>query len=249
LTPLRVTARMAAPVCYYGDGMHLDGIVALGYWRLMDPEKRALIPPLSRPWALDFELPLERWTADAVLPTSADERLFAEPPEKNDTLKGQVWGWKASAVCAEWLRESLMMTRKRPAVAEMARYSRPGPRAKSDKVLIASGRFKAWNKPYPTRLALKLVWYCVGDPNELRRCLDEVTHLGKLGSAGLGRILEWTVEECDEDYSVDRGGQLMRTMPLSHGGLIPTTAPIRPPYHHPSRRVPAVMPAFEELRP
>lgn len=248
MTPLRVSARLGAPIVYFGDGLYLDSLVALACYRDMEPEEQRALPPLQSAWADDFELPLQRWAVEASAPIYVDDRLFEETPEIIEGTKhGRIWGWRSSAVCAKWLQQGTHTVRKRTALKELSRYS-----PAAGRVQTASGRFKSWQKPYPTRFACELVWYCVGELAELERLLSaHVTHIGKLGGAGLGRVLEWAVEPIPDDYSLMRGEQLMRVMPFGYdavGGIV-CTETIRPPYHHRSREVPARRPDYEELRP
>ena len=218
-TPLRITASLAEPFIYYGDGMHLDGLVALGFFRAMPREEQEALPPISSDDPTDFPLPLDRWEY------------------------GGAWGWKASAVHCTVLRASVYEVRKKTAVAQMARYT------SSPSVEISGGHFKSTNVPFPQAFAHTLTWYAVGDLLEVGRLLALVHGVGKLCKGGCGRVIRWAVEEWPEDWSLLRGGALTRRMPWGFAPGIRRHGAIRTPYHHRSRVVDACEPVFSELRP
>lgn len=235
MIPLRITATMREPVVYAGDGMHLDGIVAFGVFRSLSRSESQALPPISGPWAQDLDLPLAKWTAEST-------GHQAHPNMLDDD--GKIWGWCASAVHAEWLESHRHHVRKMPDTGAMATW------AKDKSVNTAGGQLKACNIPYAARSAHRLVWYCVGDASALRLVLGHVRSVGKLGNHGMGRVMDWAVEECGEDWSVERDGELTRRMPASYRPtVVPRLLSVRAPYHHPSRVVPAVAPIYDRLRP
>lgn len=241
MIPVRVVAQMVEPVVYSGDGLHLDGPVAYGYVRGMSPRARRRMPPISDPWALDFRLPLGRWSRSVALPTTTDERLCERgtvETGEDGTRTGRVWGWACSAAHADWALRGTAYVRKRPATEEATRWS-------SDRTWnTGSGRSKARNVPYPTATAREVHWYALGDPGALRDLLTfHVRAVGKLTNHGWGRVRRWTVEPFDgpwEDRRFPVGGG--ETTGLAMAG-------IRAPYHHPSRRLPCVELDWMGLRP
>jgi CRISPR type IV-associated protein Csf3 len=248
MRPLRVRARMETPVVTFGDGLHLDGVVAWGRYLQMPPAERDALPSLGEAWADDFDLPLARWECEAVYERGAapDDRLFVERPDRDlFAVRGRVWGWRASAVHARWLTSGVYEMRKPCVVAAVSRWG-----TGTSKLQVSSGRYKSWNRTYPTRFALVLEWYCVGDAAALRELLAKVWGVGKLCQHGLGKVLEWTVEESESDWSCERDGAITRVLPSlwCARGYLRRTA-IRPPYHHVSRRVLAKIPDYEGLQP
>lgn len=228
MRPLRITADLTEPVLYSDDGMHLDGLLAFGAFMSLPPEERATWPALElTDWARDIDLPLERWAVEQG--GAYDERLA--------DWHGLVWGWAASAVTGEIAARRVAEVRKRPVIAEFARYT-------TDKsVLITGGPHKAWDLKFPTILAPRLVWYADGDPDEIRRLLGHVPALGKKRNHGHGTVREWRVEPWSESWSIERDGMLMRRMPHAwRPSLPPGRGAIRPPYHHRSRTCPSVGP-------
>lgn len=78
------------------------------------------------------------------------------------------------------------------------------------KVVTRQGRYKSYHMPIFYRSALWIDWYCVGCIDSLRLLLPIVTHIGKKGSQGWGRVRKWVIEPWPEDWSVWCDGQLMR---------------------------------------
>lgn len=237
MKPLRIVAKMAEPVVYWGDGIHLDGILAAAAYRDLPGSVRDGLPSIQSAWAEDFDLPLARWACAANLPPTTDPRLLDS--------EGRLWGWRASAVHAVWLLEGGHEVRKKPAIDEMVLWGR------DNSVLVAGGPYKAKNNTYPARQAGELVWWVVGDRAEVLRLLRcHITHIGKFANHGAGRVLEWSVEPAAEDRSVEHAGLLRRNMPAAWSGRgVHTVGGIRAPYHHLSRRVDIRSPLLEELTP
>jgi CRISPR type IV-associated protein Csf3 len=236
MIPLKITARMAEHVAGWDDGIHLDGILSFGAYRDLTAEQRLALPDITTPWAVDFDLPLERWT-ESVEGVRCHENLFIEPPmvDREGRSSGGVWGWKASAAHADWKVAGLHNVRKRPDVGRMVRYTN------SPSVNLKGGQFKSQDLPYPTRFAAEIVWYALGDLAMVRRLLARVISIGKLSNHGLGRVLEWTVEP-----HWDHDAWTARVMPDMSSGVM---ASIRAPYHHPSRRIQCAVPVYRDLTP
>lgn len=108
-------------------------------------------------------------------------------------------------------------------------------------VLVASGRYKGYNMPVFVRHALCVRWYAVGSIERVRELLGGVTHIGKKGAQGWGRVNGWEVEPWEHDWSVWRGQQLMRAIPAAGGTLYG----VRPPYWRASHQTPCRLPAVE----
>jgi len=81
------------------------------------------------------------------------------------------------------------------------------------KVIIEQGRYKAYFMPVFYRAALWVEWYCVGDKTEIEYLLSTVTHIGKKGVQGWGRVMHWEIVPCEADWSIWRDGRLMRGVP------------------------------------
>jgi len=82
------------------------------------------------------------------------------------------------------------------------------------KVIIEQGKYKAYHMPIFYRVASWIEWYCFGDKKEIEALLSTVTHIGKKGAQGWGRVIRWQIEPCAEDWSVWWNGKLMRGIPL-----------------------------------
>lgn len=224
MTPLKITAKMAEPIIDYGDGIHLDGLLAYGRFR--ERERESLNDDLPDPnhcdWPIDFDLPLARW--HVPLAGQCHARLLED---------GRLWGWRASdAVWPDDTIEGSVALRKMTDQDQMVRHT------DASKLSVSTGTLKNKDKRYPTRLAHNLVWYAVGQLDRVRALLKEVTHIGKLHGHGQGRVQQWSVEEVGEDWSLLRDGALMRRLPASVGGADrpPIRGTIRAPYWHKSRQ-------------
>lgn len=115
------------------------------------------------------------------------------------------------------------------------------------KVLIEQGKYKAYHMPIFYRAALWIEWYCIGDKQEIEHLLSTVTHVGKKGSQGWGRVSRWEIESISEDWSVWRDGQLMRGIPpddlLDNKPFNLLFYGIRPSYWKKENQMPLAMPS------
>lgn len=82
------------------------------------------------------------------------------------------------------------------------------------KIVVEQGKYKAYHMPVFYRVALWLEWYCVGDKTEITHLLSTVTHIGKKGAQGWGRVADWSIKSWQKDWSVWRDGKLMRGVPV-----------------------------------
>jgi CRISPR type IV-associated protein Csf3 len=105
-------------------------------------------------------------------------------------------------------------------------------------VTTAEGKYKGYQMPIFTRHALHVHWYAVGNLERVADLLCDVTHIGKKGAQGYGRVNGWAVEPWPEDWSVRRNGQLTRAIPAQQGTLYG----VRPPYWKPGNQCACVMP-------
>lgn len=116
------------------------------------------------------------------------------------------------------------------------------------KIDSQKGEFKAYRMPQIIRVISDIEFYCVGDPNEIKRYLSWVTNIGKKGSQGYGYVKEWVIEEIDGDYSDYGPYGIMRTKPFT--GELPNDGQtyqikkmrLKPPYHLHVDRVPCIIP-------
>lgn len=228
--PVRVRAKMAEPLVYYGDGLHLDGLMAWAAWQRARESKRCRaeigpLPPIE-PVPVDYGLPLAVWTQEG----HAD----VHPSLRN--ASGDVWGWCCSAVQAQWAMHGTLAIRKKPAVDSMIQHS------KDAVVQSSAGRFKAHDLKLPTRMASVLEWWCLGCEMEIRELVCRVTHIGRKKGLGNGRVLEWEVGPMPDDWSLERDEQTTRVMPAFPDETPEIRAAIRAPYWHQTRMAPAMRP-------
>lgn len=142
------------------------------------------------------------------------------------------WFYACSFAQAEWLAEGRDHWNKRFDTGLAALVDFQGRRGK---VLVEQGEYRAYHHPVSYRVARAITWYCVGDRREITALLATATHLGKKTSQGWGRVMAWRVEPWPEDWSVWRGDQLMRAVPVEQAeGRGPVTVGhygIRPSYY------------------
>jgi len=233
MTPVRVTAHMAEPVVCYGDGRHLDGLLAWCLFRRESRRGREFGDPSQMDWPEDLDLPLATWTAP--FDSQGHPNLLDE--------QGQIWGWCASD--ARWgdYIESSYALRKMPDADDFVRHTDSGT------YKYTTGVLKPKDKTYPVRFIHEIDWYALGDRGAIEGLLREMTHLGKLSGLGMGRIQSWTVERFDDDRSVVHDGTLMRRVPASWADAdrAPSRGTVRPPYWHPSRELEACYPSGTEV--
>jgi CRISPR type IV-associated protein Csf3 len=101
--------------------------------------------------------------------------------------------------------------------------------------------FKSYDMPVVLRSTRELVFYARGVGEEIERLLKTyLTHMGKKGSQGYGRIRSVAVRPCAEDWSVWRDGKPMRAIPLEMAGETEGLRQIfcgyRPPYYLPEHQ-------------
>lgn len=146
------------------------------------------------------------------------------PLERREAHGG--WWWAASFACGRPVREQKAYWHKRLDQAAAERCVDFGGRR--GKVDVGAGPFKGYRMPLTVFLVPELVWYVVGDGEEIRRLLGAVTAIGKKPSQGYGRVREWIVEPWPEDLSD------LRPIPDPGGDGI---WGVRPPYWEPRNQV------------
>ena len=208
---MRVKAIMDEPIIYYDDGMHLDGILSYAAYREYITNDNPPLPPNNGPWAIDFDLPLEKWFRSLPIGSKVDFRLLEG---------GKVWGWYASKVIVNLVHYNKMEYRKRPPMNYMRYYTN------SKNHNVGAGPLKAFNVSFPTMISRELHWFAKGDIESVRRLLNLVSNIGKKSTTGMGSVESWHVDECDPC-------PIYRRLPIEDG----TPRSIRPPYHHISRHV------------
>jgi hypothetical protein len=243
MTPFVVMARLAEPIVTYGDGLHLDGPLAFACYQDLTTEQKRTIPPIEEPWAIDFDLPIEKWNGPCELFANTDPRLTTDGvigPDEDGVLVGNVWGWKCSAaipVGEVW--NTTHDHRRRPAFDEMVLWSN------AKRAEMGGGPRAARNLKFPAIVTNRLIWFGVGDLDRAIYLLQRhVPAIGKLARSGSGRVLEWSIEKTDRDRSmIGEHGQTMRRLPARMFPDKPfSEGSIRAPYHHRSRWVNTVAP-------
>lgn len=86
-------------------------------------------------------------------------------------------------------------------------------------VNVQSARYRAYHMPVYYKVTDKVSWYCVGDAEIIRYLLSTVTHVGKKGVQGWGRVIRFDVEEIESDWSECKDGIPTRALPASKDDL------------------------------
>jgi len=117
------------------------------------------------------------------------------------------------------------------------------------KVIIEQGQYKAYHMPVFYYAAQQVEWYCIGDKAEIEYLLSTVTHIGKKGSQGWGRVSRWQIKPWGEDWSVWRDEKLTRGIPAEDWQIVKSGEPfnlmhygIRPSYYRHTNQMPLVKP-------
>lgn len=197
-----VTAHLTTPVIGLDEQpLHLDAPVSWGaYQAYLATHGHGTLPPMTDEHAVDFALPLATWT------------------------EGGTWGWACSRGQYDPVAWSTTAMRRRPATAEMARYSRDA------KHHLSAGPMKARDVPLPATLTGTVTWHALAHPGELRELLDRVWAIGRHGRHGHGRVTRWEITT-----GSGRDAWKDRVMPHPDGAV----QGVRAPYHHPTRKVAA----------
>lgn len=113
------------------------------------------------------------------------------------------------------------------------------------RVQIGRGLYRAYHMPVYYRSALWIDWFCCGEREQIAALLAPVTHIGKKRAQGWGRVMRWEIEAVAEDWSVWKGGALMRTLPVFAADGLPNRQAwygLRPPYYVASNQTLVWMP-------
>lgn len=97
--------------------------------------------------------------------------------------------------------------------------------AKARRVDVSAGIDKSYRIPLPTMHVERdeVVWWCIGDREQIVDLLAGVAYLGKKRAVGLGRVERWEVGACepwDAGFPVVRDGRPLRPLPPSWPGLV-----------------------------
>lgn len=184
----------------------------------------------------DLALPLDSILAYAwiaknrpdLLETSKSgigEIFYAPLPLKRREAEGE-WFWACSFACGEPVQEQTRHWHKRFDSQLSEEYV--DFQGRRGKVNIGSAQYKNYRMPITVFLIPELSWYLVGDLEEVKALLEDITAIGKKTSQGYGKIRKWVVEPWLEDLSH------LRAMPDPEGDDI---WGIRPPYWAPQNQV------------
>ncbi len=97
--------------------------------------------------------------------------------------------------------------------------------AKVKSVDVSAGVNKSYRIPLPTMHVERdeVVWWCIGDREQIVGLLAGVSYLGKKRAVGLGKVERWDVDACEpweDGFPVVRGGRALRPLPPTWPGLV-----------------------------
>jgi len=215
--PLQITVTLDEPLV--GDlSRPITGDGALAWCAYLEhthAHGTAHLPPM-RPArsALDFDLGLATWTRDPTGPVIDDDALGAD---------GKAWGFACSHHHPVPAALTAVAVRRKPADGPMVRYTR------ERRHHLGAGPHKARDTIHPAAWIGDITWHAVGDPDRVSSLLTRLTHIGRLGRHGYGRVARVLVVRGGE-----RDAWRDRTLPAAAG----TVDGIRAPYHHQTRQMP-----------
>lgn len=223
MTPLRITARLGAPVRLPHGWLSLDAL--LGSAICMRDNEPPLFPG-DEPADLGPRL-------DAALKRSECGRL-----------------WLASWSIGEPDGHEKRWANRRPPIAEAQALGGPG--VKTVNVAAGPMKAFHKPVEAVHFRDDRLDWYALGDADVIRTLLALVRHLGAKRNAGDGAVLRWDVEQCEPwspGFPVLLNGAPLRPLPLDWPGLDVGTCgqdmmALRPPYwpHDVRAKVPVAVP-------
>lgn len=143
-----------------------------------------------------------------------------------ETFRG-VRMWKASALFPDTINiEDLRYWRKRGRVQYMDMLSKS--------ICTTNGPHRDYNTPMPVISANKLVCWCTGNKDSLKKELKRLKYIGKKRSQGIGRVSFADVRPVDYDYSWAKDGYATRWLPDDCGNRLVRA---RPPYWNNTNRI------------
>ena len=213
---------------------------------------------LGHPWgiALDGLLASQLWVehltstpADRIAwPSETDQPPDLDLPLARCARPADVEDWHWAATCADPAPTGHRVTRWWTEHADIPALTSliGGPPSVSSR----QGRYRDRHMPVHVLVTPWLEWWAVGDPEKIHDLLSPLPAVGKYRRHGEGVISHWEVTPIDRDPH-DAGhlhidGTLGRPAPAdcipTHLHHLTGPAGIRPPYMHPSRRRPLILP-------
>lgn len=217
----------------------------------------------ATPWAtsLDGLLAAQLWAGMKAAAARRGEHLEVDPHNPTDlelplercTLGGSDWHWAATFGHLE-LVEADPEVRTWVGKADHRSLETLGRDPLPAVISDRQGRFRSRRMPLLASVARTITWRAVGDPTAIGEIVRGVAAIGKKRGVGEGRVLSWTVTPIDCDRwsagHLHPDGRLGRLAPmaclLDHYDDEPGPVAmmgLRPPYMHPARRSPVVLPA------
>lgn len=192
--PLKIEFRLQTPLALAHPFLHLEGIVAHLWWRMVNPNYRSL--PSKRVIKIhsNLKLPLKRFYCCGQFIYHASVSLIdADRPEEALRALERL---QVAKIYKRFHERNLDYNRVRV-----------------KKISRGSGYFKDFAMSLPYIPARRVVFYANGDPDVLEMLFEALPGLGKKTAIGYGFIRDFKIKELDEDYSIVMDGYAMRPIP------------------------------------
>lgn len=147
------------------------------------------------------------------------EVIIPDLPMIEKRGQGNDWYYACSFACFTPLKETKRYWHKR--FDEQLGETYIDFKGKRGTVNVKSAQYKNYRIPLNIILIPEITWYIRGDKAEIERMLQQITHIGKKASQGLGAVREWKIETIDKNLS------WLRPIPDKNGDDFQA---IRPPY-------------------
>lgn len=193
MQPLKIVAEMLTPLAVSDDWTpSLESVLE---WLILQEQQMIVANPTEQ------DVIESQTTVDKFMPIS----------------KGYLqddWYWQISSPCYYYLDEQTDRIRKKwnPGIDSPI----PNWGKRKAKWQTSEGPEKSYDLPLYFRNTKTITWYCIGEPDELKRYLLQCSHLGKKRSIGYGAVAQWSVEPIAEDRHLFFDGQLMRPIPVEY---------------------------------
>lgn len=208
--PLLVRATLGTPYvpAEPGGSVHLDALLSSV---VLDSHARAPVLPKLGPdgaAVAAVPLPLELAWAGEMGEQEALYSAYNRRTGKTDVLRrGRLPARLPLWVCSDLRPQG-------DAIRSEEYWHKRYPESQHDEVVKSRlpntrrGRWKEYRVPLSTVQSAELRAMCIGNGPEVLRLLSMITHLGKKGGMGFGRVLRWQVSKLEQDPATVRQAAL-----------------------------------------
>lgn len=206
--PLEVVFKIKPPIYINSPWIHFDGLINYLCFRDCLGEDFYILPSDFTVDTSNLMLPLKQCVVDEFQVYHSSVAIYNQANLMMDTIYKRFTD-----------KETYLLTKKQ----------------QQGRIHTNSGFFKDFMIHYPILLTDTLTFYCNGDKKELDRLLNNLSFIGKKTSIGSGKILNYTIQSIEEDYSFFKDNKIMRPIPSKFKlplleGMIIQRQSYKPPY-------------------